>query len=173
MSLGTGCRLSQLLFFPTSSSLVSFIYTSKKLTLLNEIALEIAFGAWDVARYQSWLAFFYSTETAFGPWRRRALSWAGPRAISVSSVHTSDTLRQILRLIWFSKLEVCLLRSRYSSFLSQGLQRTRSTLLLLEETSEAGISVILLSGRTLVTIASPALAPAWYPGPHHNLSFCR
>lgn len=166
--LGTGCRLSQLLFFPTFSSLVSIIYTSKKLTLLNEIALEIAFGAWDVARYQSWLAFFYSTETAFGPWRRRALSWAGPRAISVSSVHTSDTLRQILLLIWFSKLEVCLLRSN-----SQGLQRTRSTLLLLEETSEAGISVILLSGRALVTIASPSLAPAWYPGLHHNLSFCR
>lgn len=47
--MGTGCRLSQLLFFPTSSSLVSIIYTSKKLTLFNEIALEIAFGAWDVA----------------------------------------------------------------------------------------------------------------------------
>lgn len=173
MSLGTGCRLSQLLSFPTFSSLVSFIYTSKKLTLLNEIALEIAFGAWNVARYQSWLAFFYSTETAFGPWRRRALSWAGPRAISVSSVHTSDTLRQILRLIGFSKPEVCLLRSRYSSCLTRGLQCTRSTLLPLEETSEAGISVILLSGRALGTIASPALAPAWYAGLHHNLSFCR
>lgn len=88
----------------------------------------------------------------------------------MSSVHTRE-LRQVLLLIWVSKLEVCLLRSRYSSYLTQGLQRTRSTFLPLEETSEAGVSVVLLSGRDLVTIASPALAPAWYPEPHHNLSF--
>lgn len=128
--------------FLPSAALGSIIYTSKKLTLLNEIALQIASSAWSVARYQSWLAFFYSTETAIGPWRSRALSWAGPRAINASSVHTSE-LRQILLLIWFSKLEVCLLRSRYSSCLTQGLQRTRSTLLPPEETSEAGISVVL------------------------------
>lgn len=148
--------------FPPSAALGSIIYTSKKLTLLNEIALHIASSAWNVICYQSWLAFFHSTETAFGPWRRRALSWAGPRAISVSSVHTRE-LKQILLLICFSKLEVCLLRSRYSSCLTQGLQHTRSTLLPLEETSEAGISVILVSGQDPITIASPALVPRTAP----------
>lgn len=67
VSLGTGCRLSQLLSFPTFSSLVSVIYTSKKLTLLNEIALQIASSAWNVARYQSWLASFIPQRQPLGP----------------------------------------------------------------------------------------------------------
>lgn len=67
MSLGTGCQLSQLLSFPTFNSLVSIIYTSKKLTLLNEIALQIASSAWNVARYQSWLASFIPQRLPLGP----------------------------------------------------------------------------------------------------------
>lgn len=89
--------------FLPSAVLVSNIYTSMKLTLLNEIAFQITSRASNIALYK--LAGLLLSQgrclPAFWPSRRRALSWAGPGATCVSSVQPSE-LRQILLLIGFT-----------------------------------------------------------------------
>lgn len=86
--------------FLSSAALVSFIYTSKKLTLLNEIALQITSSAWNVILYKCCLTFWppdFLTACLLAL-EEKTIELDKARAASMSSVQSSE-LRQSLLLI--------------------------------------------------------------------------